>query len=311
MYRQIEVDEADTNYQSIVWRTDTKKPIEDYKLLTVTFGTSCAPYLAIKTLRQVAIDEGQEYPEAQRIILEDFYMDDVLSGHETEEQAKRNQKEITAILKKGGFELQKWSSNSEAFMQEIEPVKRSPKAQREVDGRDSIKTLGIIWNTKEDKLQITNNLKDLPEQPATKRNVLADIASLFDPMGWLAPAVVIAKTFMQKLWQLGVSWDEELAAEVKEEWMKFRNEIPALTEVKINRWVHTNADRSSIEVHGFSDASMSAYAAVIYIRAIDTDGQVQVSLLTAKTKTAPLKQISMPRLEMCAAVLLCRLLKHV
>ncbi|XP_063540783.1 uncharacterized protein LOC134749694 [Cydia strobilella] len=311
MYRQIEVNEADTNYQRIVWRTDVNKPIEDYKLLTVTFGTSCAPYLAIKTLRQVAIDDGQEYPEAQRIILEDFYMDDVLSGHETEDQAKRNQKEITEILKKGGFELQKWSSNSETFMQEIEPVKRSPKAQREVDGRDSIKTLGIIWNTKEDKLQITNNLKDLPKQPITKRNVLADIASLFDPMGWLAPAVVIAKTFMQKLWQLGVAWDEELADDAKEEWLKFRNEIPALTEVKINRWIHTNADKSSIEVHGFADASMSAYAAVVYVRAIDTDGQVQVSLLTAKTKTAPLKQISMPRLEMCAAVLLCRLLKHV
>ncbi|XP_063616099.1 uncharacterized protein LOC134789421 [Cydia splendana] len=204
MYRQIEVNDADTNYQRIVWRSDAQKPVEDYKLLTVTFGTSCAPYLAIKTLRQVAIDEGQEYPEAQRIILEDFYMDDVLSGHETEDEAKRNQKEITAILKKGGFELQKWSSNSEALMQEIEPVKRSPKAQREVDGRDRIKTLGIICNTKEDKLQITNNLKDLPEQPVTKRNVLADIASLFDPMGWLAPAVVIAKTFMQKLWQLEV-----------------------------------------------------------------------------------------------------------
>ncbi|XP_063383605.1 uncharacterized protein LOC134669918 [Cydia fagiglandana] len=311
MYRQIEVNDADTNYQRIVWRSDAQKPIEDYKLVTVTFGTSCAPYLAIKTLRQVAIDEGQEYPEAQRIILEDFYMDDVLSGQETEDEAKRNQKEITAILKKGGFELQKWSSNSEAFMQEIEPVKRSPKAQREVDGRDSIKTLGIIWNTKEDKLQITNNLKDLPEQPVTKRNVLADIASLFDPMGWLAPAVVITKTFMQKLWQLGVGWDEKLADDVKEEWLKFRKEIPAFTEVKINRWIHTNADRSSMEIHGFADASMSTYAAVIYVRIIDTDGQVQVSLLTAKTKTAPLKQISMPRLEMCAAVLLCRLLKHV
>jgi hypothetical protein len=311
MYRQIEVDEADRDYQRIVWRSDAQKPIEDYRLISVTFGTACAPYLAIKTLRQVALDEGQECTEAQRIILEDFYMDDLLSGHETEDKAKRNQKEITGILKKGGFELQKWSSNSENFMKEIELMKRSQNTQREVDGKDSIKTLGILWNTKDDKLKITNNMKDLPAQPITKRNVLADIASLFDPMGWLAPSVVIAKTFMQKLWTLGVGWDEELADDLIDEWLKFRNEIPALTDVQINRWIHTTSERSSVELHGFADASMRAYAAVVYTRVTNPDGQIKVSLLTAKTKAAPLKQVSMPRLELCGAVLLCRLLKHI
>ncbi|XP_073967400.1 uncharacterized protein [Choristoneura fumiferana] len=294
MYRQIGVHEADTNYQRIVWRSDPLKPIEDYRLLTVTFGTACAPYLAIKTLRQVAIDESRDHPEAQRIILEDFYMDDLLSGHDTEEKAIRDLKIVTEILKKGGFKMQKWSSNSKRVLQEVESKETEENIKLE-----------------EDKLKITNNLKDLPVKPVTKRNVLSDIASLFDPLGWLAPSIVIAKTFMQKLWTLGVSWDEELPEVLIKDWQTFRDEIPALTEVEVDRWIHTKEDKNSIEVHGFCDASISAYAAVVYVRAIKPQGQIKVTLLTAKTKAAPLKQVSVPRLELCAAVLLSKLLNHV
>ncbi|XP_073955668.1 uncharacterized protein [Choristoneura fumiferana] len=238
-------------------------------------------------------------------------MDDLLSGHDTEEKAIRDLKIVTEILKKGGFKMQKWSSNSKRVLQEVESKEREENIKLEVNKRENIKTLGIIWKTKEDKLKITNNLKDLPVKPVTKRNVLSDIASLFDPLGWLAPSIVIAKTFMQKLWTLGVSWDEELPEVLIKDWQTFRDEIPALTEVEVDRWIHTKEDKNSIEVHGFCDASISAYAAVVYVRAIKPQGQIKVTLLTAKTKAAPLKQVSVPRLELCAAVLLSKLLNHV
>ncbi|XP_063368239.1 uncharacterized protein LOC134656613 [Cydia amplana] len=311
MYRQIRVKDEHTNYQRIVWRPDPKGPIEDFKLLTVTFGTSCAPYLAIKTLRQTAKDEGSDYPKAQKMILRDFYMDDLLSGTDEEKEAIEIQKQVTKILSSGGFPLKKWCSNSEEFMTALDKQEKREETQTvEIKRKESVKTLGITWEVKKDKLLIPNHIKNIDDTLMTKRSVLSEIASIFDPMGWIAPSVILAKIFMQVLWKKGISWDEELPAELKKEWLQYKRELPALKDVSLDRWMHTTS-KSTLELHGYADASVLAYAAVIYSRVIDEEGEIRVSLVTAKTKVSPIRKVSLPRLELLAATLLSKLLKQV
>ncbi|XP_075990312.1 uncharacterized protein LOC142985959 [Anticarsia gemmatalis] len=108
MYRMIRIDNQDSDYQRILWRNDTSEEIKDYRLLTVTFGTASAPYLAVRTLMQLADDEGDKYPEAARILREDFYVDDVMSGADSLEQAVSVSQNLKRLLQLGGFELKKW-----------------------------------------------------------------------------------------------------------------------------------------------------------------------------------------------------------
>lgn len=312
MYRQIKVKKEHTDYQRIIWRSNPNGPIEEYRLLTVTFGTSCAPYLAIKTLRQLAIDEGFLYPDARKAILTDFYMDDLLTGSHTETEAIEMKEQITRILILGGFKLQKWSSNSENFMKEVNKDRQVKETQTiDISQKEKVKTLGVTWSIKDDRLSIPKQRLTLNEEPMTKRRVLSEIASLFDPLGWIAPSIVLAKIFMQKVWCTGISWDESLPEELQKEWLQFKTELPVLQDISINRWIYTPKNKSTLELHGFADASASAYAAVIYSRVIAEDGEIKVSLLTAKTKVAPIKIISLPRLELCAATLLSKHLKQV
>ena len=185
---------------------------------------------------------------------------------------------------------------------------KKPEKEIKLDTDKTIKILGLTWNPKLDHFQYTVNLPTIAAGPVTKRTIISEIARLFDPLGWIAPSIVIAKTFIQKLWLSGLGWDDKLSSELLNEWDTYRTELSELTKIKIPRWLTTRTDDVSVELHGFSDASKTAYSAVVYIRVIDVEGQVHVSLLVAKTRVAPIKQISIPRLELCGAVLLTRLL---
>ncbi|XP_059061322.1 uncharacterized protein LOC131854209 [Achroia grisella] len=312
MYRQIKIQERDTKYQRILYRFNQNNEIQTYKLLTVTFGMASAPYLAIKTMRQLAKDENTQYPVASKIVNSDFYMDDVLTGFDNVSDAINAQKELAEMLLKGKFELQKISSNSQEFMNSIDPEKRVNSIVLDIIHKETVKTLGIMWETNEDSLKIAPTyMKSENTNLLTKRNILRQIASLFDPMGWLSPAIIKAKIFMQKLWLNQVDWDEELSNDLKEEWNKYKNDLPVLSEIKIPRWNGSTID-VEVELHGFADASQSAYAAVVYTRVLSNNkNPCQTTLIMARTKVAPVKQISLPRLELCAAALLSKLLKHV
>ncbi|XP_059047815.1 uncharacterized protein LOC131843226 [Achroia grisella] len=271
-----------------------------------------APYLAIKTMRQLAKDENTQYPVASKIVNSDFYMDDVLTGFDNVSDAINAQKELAEMLLKGKFELQKISSNSQEFMNSIDPEKRVNSIVLDINHKETVKTLGIMWETNEDSLKIAPTyMKSENTNLLTKRNILRQIASLFDPMGWLSPAIIKAKIFMQKLWLKPVDWDKELSNDLKEEWNKYKNDLPVLSEIKIPRWNERPSD-VDVELHGFADASQSAYAAVVYTRVLSNNkNPCQTTLIMARTKVAPVKQISLPRLELCAAALLSKLLKHV
>ncbi|KAJ0169553.1 hypothetical protein K1T71_014738 [Dendrolimus kikuchii] len=312
MYRQIKVAQQDIDFQRILWKENAESTVTDYRLLRVTFGTASAPYLAVKALQQVAIDEGAKYPMTARRVMQDFYMDDLLTGCDTVEQGITIYNEMNELLQKGGFKLQKWSSNSKQLLDRIQEnrdrIGMNEELKLKVD--DIMKLLGLTWNRMMDTFQYTVLLPQ-GQEPVTKRIILSDVARLFDPLGWVAPTVILAKMMIQKLWLSGVAWDEAVPSNILNEWLTYRRELTQLSTLQIPRWLNTSANNVLVELHGFSDASKLAYAAAVYIRVVGENGDVHVSLVTAKTKVAPIKQISIPRLELCGAVLVTKLLIEV
>ena len=303
MYRQIVVHPDDRDFQWILWSRSPGRPAKEFQLCTVTYGLACAPYLAIRCLQQLAREESTSCPAGSRILLSDVYMDDVLSGAYTIEEARHLQADLTRLCTAGGFRLRKWASNSLDFLGGI--ASDALGTSREWDTNATHSVLGIQWFPESDRFRIRCPLR-LQSTRFTKRSVLSQAAQLFDPLGWLAPITVRAKIFIQSLWLLKTDWDEPLPPTEDRLWSDFIEDLPALRDVQIPRWMGVTADQQLIEVHGFSDASERAFTAVVYLRVSSCDGHRQISLITARTKVAPLKRISLPRLELCSAHLLTR-----
>lgn len=307
MYRQIWVARKHQDYQRIVWRDDTSEPIKHFRLKTVTYGTASAPYMAIKTIQRLANDEMLTYPRAAKILKNDFYVDDCLSGADTDEDAIEIKNELLQIMQAGGLRLLKWSSNSRRLMETLPSNYRECRAELEIEKDETIKALGIKWHPATD--EIAYKVKESNRNEAkTKRQILSEIAALFDPLGLLAPIMITAKILMQQLWLTGLGWDDTLPEETRMKWRKFEEELTKLQEVRIGRWFGYDKTIRTIQLHGFSDASQLAYAACVYVRTTHSDGTVSVTLLAAKTKVAPIKQQSIPRLELNGAVLLSKLI---
>ncbi|GFV69548.1 DUF1758 domain-containing protein [Trichonephila clavipes] len=305
MYRQILVDPNQRNLQRIMWKTSTDAPVKTYKLATATYGTVSAPFLATRTLKALADEEKAEFPDAADVICNDSYMDDILSGESTLEGAKKLQTRLSQLLERGGFELHKWVSNSPELLKDLSAS--SYVFDKEFQDA-TVKTLGMLWDSKVDCL--TYKVKISDKVNFSKRDVLSEIARLYDPLGLIGPIVTKAKIFIQELWEIKLDWSEQLPPDAMEEWMNFYQKLAKVTNLKIPRCILLPAT-IRIEIHGFSNASERAYAAVVYIKCFNESGQSQTRLLCSKPRVAPLKTLTMPRLELSAALLLSRLVKKV
>lgn len=173
MYRQILVKESQTSSQRIVWREHPSEVIKTYELLTLTYGTALASYLATGSIHELAHLEGKTFPIGALIICPDFYMNDLITGTNTVEEAKAIRNQVTSLMKLGGFSLHKWASNTE---EALENVSRDTEDNTTLDlDKDGIsRILGVKWNRKGDIFQYNIKL----EQPAliTKRSILSSIS---------------------------------------------------------------------------------------------------------------------------------------
>ena len=155
-------------------------------------------------------------------------------------------------------------------------------------------------------------MADLPPQKGlTKRILTSDIARTFDVLGWVSPVVVKAKILLQRMWEVKVQWDDPVPQELEQTWQQWRAELSLLADRHIPRcYFPKDAAIAYRQLHGFSDASEQAYSGVVYLRLVDTTGCVHISLVIAKTRVAPIKRLTIPRLELCGAHLLSQLLRH-
>lgn len=309
MYRQIEVHDDDAELQRIVWREDPSKPVRHFRLNTVTYGTSCAPYLAIRTLRQLATDEEHRFPQAAAVVRQQTYVDDIFAGADDVESAHRLRDELQALLRAGGFELRKWSSNRPELLAEFPPEWLQVGPRHAFDD-DRIRALGLEWSPQLDAFSFQVAVKSAELTPPTKRSLLSTIARIFDPAGWLAPVVIVGKILLQDLWMAGLDWDAPLPGPLASSWREFCQGLSAVSDISIPRWIGVQSAAGALQLHGFADASSRAYAAAVYLRVEQPSG-VSAVLIAARTKVAPVKQLSIPKLELCGAALLSCLMTHI
>ncbi|XP_037931134.1 uncharacterized protein LOC119665947 [Teleopsis dalmanni] len=309
MYRQILIDPRDEYLQIIIWRESPEENLCYYKLKTVTYGTRAAPYLATKCLQILAREHTVKFSLGSATLSKDFYVDDGLSGSDSLMEAIATKDQLIKILATAGFKPRKWCANNAQLLQGLAPEDQEVDLDVSSESHKTVKTLGFNWLPKSDIFLIKT--KGPTHSEITKRNVSSELPHIFDPFGLMAPVVVKAKIFVQKLWQLNLSWDEALPAEMHTQWTHFRQSLCEVNNVKIPRHIFHHKQPRNTEIHVFTDASKRAYGAVIYIRAEMTDRTISVQLLCSKSRVAPLKTQTTPRLELCAALLAAQLVEKV
>lgn len=301
MFRQILIDPSQTSLQRILWKKTLNDPVQIYDLKTVTYGTASAPYLATRTLCQLALDEKESFPLAASVI-SDFYMDDCLTGSSDISEAIEIQQQLIKLLARGGMCLHKWCSNIPEL--QIGECKVYPFGQSLEEL--NVKTLGMQWNNINDTFSFKVAVKS--GSTITKRSVLSEIARIYDPLGLLGPVITKAKIFLQRLWLMKIDWQEPLPQHISQEWLEFVSSFPLIEELRIPRCVSVK-DSAKVVLHGFADASEFAYGAVLFLQNVSKDGSVVNHLLCSKSRVAPIKTLTIPRLELSACVLLYKLVQ--
>jgi hypothetical protein len=189
-----------------------------------------------------------------------------------------------------GFEMRKWVSNESNVLPPNESQSEFLNLNKEIN-----KTLGLFWNNIQDTLHYKYE-PDTEVSTITKRTILSTISKFFDPLGLIGPLITKAKILLQKLWLLKIDWNQSVPENINIFWLQFVEELPSLHDISISRFVLGKQKIKRTELHGFCDASQAAYGAVLYIKFIDHKQNCHVNILCAKSRVAPIKTISLPKL---------------
>ena len=299
MYRQVMLAEEDKDFHRILWRERSAEPMKHLRMTRVTYDLVPSSYHSIRALFVIAEELGDTV--ISTIYKNDMYVDDLLSGCFYLKEVFQIQKDLIAALKTGGFDLRKWTSNKSELIKCLDKYYRESDDDSVIESKDYIvKTLGASWLPNKDVFQFKVTIAD--DVPETKRAILSELTTLFDPLGWLSPVTFTLKVFMQNLWKLDVTWDTVLPSQIIENYQIIRSTLKFLENFSIDRQITQEIFTDDFTFHVFCDASERAYAACIYVRTV-TERCIKVKLLVAKTRVAPLKCLSIPRLELRAALL--------
>lgn len=308
MYRQIKLRDNDQRFQRIVWRENPLEEIKVYELATITYGTGPASFLATRCLHQLAIDNEKTHPVASAKIKHDFYMDDLLTGASNVSAVKELKCQLEAILGAAGLPLRKWISNEPTVLANTE---KHNEPYYLISEDDQEKTLGVMWDSVNDYFKFIVEDKELKISHISKRNILSAIAKIFDPLGFVSPVIMKAKRLMQVLWQRQLTWDQAVPADIYTEWIHLYKQLHQLSNLHIPRQITSSRGKvAKYELHGFSDASEIGYGACVYLKGIQDTGVVTIQLVCSKSRVAPVKSITLPRLELCGALVLAKLMNN-
>ncbi|XP_066152747.1 uncharacterized protein [Euwallacea fornicatus] len=282
MYRQVSVEPIQRCLQRIFWRESPSDPIEIFELNTVTYRQASASFLVVRCLHQVA--EESEL-DVSSVIKSSFNVDDFLHSINSLEEGIKMCNRVSAALSGGGFKLRKWLSNEPAILRAVSQGNEDFQVL-DFHGDEKAKILGLTWHCSSDVLSYKIQAFQTSVK-VTKRTILSGISQVFDPLGLLSPVVIVAKILIQKLC-----------------------ELPSLNGAQICRHI-AYVDAACHELHGFSDASEEAYGGAVCVRSIDRNGDITVRLLCAKSRVSPLKSLTIPRLELCGALVVAKLISKV
>ena len=297
-FLHISLHEDDRDWTRFLWLSNPKDPESEfvtYRFRVVLFGAVCSPFMLNAALHCHLSQHNS--PIAQNM-LANLYVDNIVSGCSSESEAVQLYKNARSIMTEAHFNLRSWASNS---------CKLTEQATRDkvADLSNPVNVLGLQWDTQADTLHLTSK-SPIPSITSlvTKREVLKESSKVFDPLGLLSPVTVRAKIFMQSLWQHNLDWDEPLSDEDQTQWLNIATNIQDARSVQIPRqyFPTVNLSNQLDKLHVFADASLTAYGAVAFIcRGNST------SFVMAKSRVAPLKPLTLPKLELMGALTAVRL----
>jgi hypothetical protein len=329
-FLMILIDKKDRDVLRFLWIDDTTKDSPTFIILRFTrvvFGVTSSPFLLNATIRYHLEQFRESHDALIYKLLRSFYVDDLVTGASTEEEAFGLFSDAKTLMSKGGFNLCKFHTNSKSLQsridaicngvpwtdEEVETYARSTLAnvQRSSDGDK--KVLGVLWDTNMDEfvLDFSSVLNAVNRDTPSKRHIVSLASKFYDPIGLAAPVIVKFKVLVQELCLSKLGWDEILTGKLLEKWQLLLHEFKDCQPVRISRCYTQALDGvESYQLCGFCDASNTAYAAVIYL--LMRSGETKrTMILTSKTRVAPMQQQTIPRLELLGALLLSRLIKKV
>ena len=299
MYYQVKVKPEHRDALRFLWM-DEEGELVKYRMNAHIFGGVWCACIATYAMRRTIEDQKIEDVFVKDVIKRAFYVDDCLKSVSSSEEAMKVIEDVREVLKKGGFNLTKFVSNKEEVLQAVDEEDRA-KEVKEFGEEMMSKALGVKWDVKDDEFKFRVNMQ---EREVTRKTMLSTIASMYDPLGLVSPCVIRGRMIFQEATRLQLSWDEEVPEYIREEWNGWIRSLEGLKEVSFPRCMNVKPEEGvKYEVHNFSDASQKGFGCCSYLKCIKKNGEVQVCLIYSKARVCPMKHVTIPRLELQAAVM--------
>ena len=316
MFHSFYVNSEHRDFLRFLWFKDNNplEEIVEYRMLVHLFGNVSSPAVATFGMRKTAEDGEEEYGlSAKEFVYNDFYVDDGLTSCPTDKETLELLQNTQAMLATAQLRLHKAVSNSVSVMEAL-PEDDRGKSIRDLDlQHDSLPTqrsLGVHWDLEGDTFTFK---VVLPKRPYTRRGVLSIINSVYDPLGLAAPVILRGKLLLRQLVIMGkkgsddaaLGWDDPLPERLSSQWQSWRDALVDLENVSVPRCYHPKDFGHVVrsEIHSFSDASKDGIGVATYLKQFNESGEVNVAFLFGQAKMAPLQPTTIPRLELCGAVL--------
>ena len=316
MFLQVGAISDDRPSLRFLWREDPAAEVAVFQYVRHIFGSKDSPTCANYALRQTATDNTSQFPEAAQSVINNFYMDDYLESSPTIEEATRKAKDLVKLLSLGGFKLTKFVSNVRTIPPKVETDPTIPTETKEIPStEESSHVLGLKWNHSSDTLVVSRGTNPEIKAKVTQRIVLSLVSSVYDPIGLVAPYTVKARLLLKDIWRLsGQQWDDDLPPEVVSKFLDWSEELPGLSDIVIPR-AYFQGKVETLELHLFGDSSQDVFSAVAFVRAKvvkkENQEQTQLAFVFGKARVAPMKALTIPKLELQASFLAARLRKQV
>ena len=311
MFNQVGVIAQDRNFLRFLWWKDGNLEIEpsEFRMKTHLFGATSSPACAMFALRAAADDHRTNEKEAAEFVRNDFYIDDGLTSVQNMDEAISLIAATRALCERKGFKVHKIVSNSVEVVRSVPADRRCAGLQSLDVGSGDLpvqRTLGVEWNVEADVLSIQVRPRD---KQVTRRGILSVVSAVFDPLGLVSPFVLKGKLLLRDLCREDLGWDEPVPEVAANAWNEWIASMLALKNVSVPRCYVDGGlkDEMTIELHHFSDASSVGYGQCSYLRMASSDGSLSCSLVMSRSRVAPTKPITVPRLELTAAVLSVRI----
>ena len=299
-FLHVKLHSDDRNFTRFMWPQsldDSTDKFLTYRFTVVPFGSSSSPFMLAAVLD---LHLSHVTSPVAADMKENIYVDNIMSGCNTEDELLTYYKQSQEFMSQANFNLRSWSSNS-CHLQTI-TVRDNTSYPNPTVG-----LLGLRWNTTTDTLSLApKQLSPSNTTFTTKRDVLQISSQIYDPLGWVTPVTVRTKILLQEIWQTKLAWDVPLPKEITDNWLTIFPDLKKLPQFTIPRPYFSTPVTSTHHLYAFSDASTKAYGAVVYI----CQNQ-ETSLVMSKSRVAPIKTITLPKLELMAAVMATRLVQFV